>query len=173
VTWRIGAARAEEDSGRVEHLLVRPVERWRWLGGHVLLAAVTAVLLAAIGALATWGAARAVGADLALGDAAAAAFAVLPAVVVFGALAVALLGLAPRLVVPVGASVTVASYVLELVGPALHWPAAVLSLSPFHHLEQVPVDPFGLTAALVMGAVAVVLVAVGMLAFQRRDLVGG
>ncbi len=173
VTWRIGAARAEEDAGRLEHLLVRPVERWRWLGGHVLLAGVTAVLLAAIGALATWGAARAAGAELALGDAAAAGFGALPAVAVFGGLAVALLGLAPRLVVPVGAAVTMAAYVVELVGPALHWPEAVLSLSPFHHLEQVPVDPFGLTAALVMGAVAVALVVLGMVAFQRRDLVGG
>lgn len=48
-----------------------------------------------------------------------------------------------------------------------------MSISPFHHLKQVPVDTFGLTAALVMGAAAVVLVVVGMAAFQRRDLVGG
>ena len=50
VTWRMGAARGEEESGRVEAILARPVSRLRWLGGHALLSLLGgAVLLAATG----------------------------------------------------------------------------------------------------------------------------
>lgn len=45
-------------------------------------------------------------------------------------------------------------------------------VSPFHHLEQVPVDPADLTAAMIMSGVGLVLVLAGAFAFQRRDLVG-
>lgn len=172
VTWRVGAARAEEDSQRLEHLLVRPVQRWRWLGGHVLLAAVSVLLLAGTAVTATWAAAAAVGADLAYDDAMAAVLNTLPLVALFLGLGVFLLGIAPRLVVPVGASATMVAYILNLVGPPLDWPDLLVAISPFHHLEMVPVDPFGATAALVMTALAVALVIAGMVAFQRRDLVG-
>src|SRR5690349_23852503 len=37
VCWRVGAARQEEAEARLEHLLVRPVVRWRWLTATFLL----------------------------------------------------------------------------------------------------------------------------------------
>ncbi len=170
--WRLGAARAEEDSQRLEHLLVRPVPRWRWLGGHVLLAAACAALLAGVTASAMWVGARGAGADLALADALAAMLNGLPAAAIFLGLAVALLGVAPRLVVPVGASTAMAAYVLQAVGPALDWPPVVVAISPFHHLALVPVDPFATTSSLVMVGIGAALAVVGVAAFQRRDLVG-
>ena len=81
-------------------------------------------------------------------------------------------GLLPRLTVPVAAGAAVVAYVVELVGPVLEWPEWVLNLSPFHHLEQVPVDPVGVPAALVMTGIGLVLAIAGILAFERRDLVG-
>ncbi|HWS58921.1 MAG TPA: hypothetical protein VN257_10300 [Actinotalea sp.] len=173
VTWRVGAARAEEDSARLEQLLVRPVQRWLWLGGHVLLAAVSVLILVAASAGATWAAATAVGAGLSFPDALASVANALPVVAVFLGLGVLLLGVAPRLVVPVGATAAIVAYVLELVGPALDWPEAVVALSPFHHLAMVPLDPFDAAAALVLLGAAGVMVAIGTVAFQRRDLVGG
>lgn len=173
VTWRVGAARTEEDSTRLEHLLVRPVSRLGWLGGHVLLAVVSVLLLAGTTVSSTWAAAALVNADLDYVDAAAAVLNALPVAALFLGLGIFFMGVAPRLVVPVGASLAMGSYILNTVGPALHWPDAVVDLSPFHHLEMVPVDPFGTTAAVVMVGLAAVLVAAGMLAFQRRDLVGG
>ena len=41
--WRIGAARAEESSGRLDAVLTRPVTRSRWLGGHLALTLAGAV----------------------------------------------------------------------------------------------------------------------------------
>ncbi len=34
VAWRIGTARSEEEAGRLENILARPVGRLRWLGGQ-------------------------------------------------------------------------------------------------------------------------------------------
>ena len=81
-------------------------------------------------------------------------------------------GIAPRGTVAVGASAAVVAYVLQLVGPLLEWPDWVVAVSPFHHLAAVPVDPFGLSAAIVMVVVGVALAGAGILAFERRDLVG-
>ncbi|WP_225752814.1 hypothetical protein [Actinotalea sp. Marseille-Q4924] len=172
VAWRVGAARSEEDSGRLEQLLVRPVPRWHWLAGHVVVAVVDAVVLSAVAGAATWLGATAAGAGLDAADAFAAMANPLPVVAVFLGLAVALQGLAPRFVVGVTASVAMLLYVLELVGPPLAWPDLLVAVSPFHHLALVPVDPFGVAAALGMLGVALALGAVGFAAFARRDLVG-
>ena len=170
--WRIGAARAEEASSRLEHLVIRPVLRWRWLGGHVLLTLVSVLGLSAVAAVAMWLGGLVTDADLSAGDAFAAIFNTVPAVIVFGGLAVLVFGVAPRLTTALSASIVIVAYVVQLVGPALDWPELVLGLSPFHHLEVVPVDPFGTTAAIVMVAIGVLAAGVGMVVFERRDLAG-
>jgi len=93
-------------------------------------------------------------------------------VLVFAGLSVLVFGVAPRLTVAVGASAAIVAYVVEVVGPVLDWPGWLVGLSPFHHLEAVPVDPFGLHAAIVMVTIGIVLTATGIVAFERRDLVG-
>lgn len=170
--FRMGATRGEEASTRAEFLLTRPVRRWRWLGGHVLCLMASVVLLCTAGAAALWLGAVATGARLTASDGFAAMFNMLPMVTVFAGLSVLVFGVAPRLTVAVGASAAVATYVVELVGPGLEWPDWLLGLSPFHHLELVPVDPFGLPAAIVMVTLGVVLAVAGIVAFERRDLVG-
>jgi ABC-2 type transport system permease protein len=170
--FRMGATRAEESSTRAELLLTRPIRRRRWLAGHVLGLGAAVVLLAAVAAGATCAGAAIGGADVTAGDAFAAVFNAFPAITVFAGLTVLVFGVAPRLTVALGATVPLAAYVLEVVGPLMEWPEAVVGLSPFHHLEEVPVDTFGLTAAIVMTAVGVALAAVGIGAFERRDLVG-
>ena len=170
--FRMGATRAEEASSRAEFLLTRPVRRWRWLGGHVLCLAVSVLLLSLTAATALWLGGAATGAPLTPGDAFAATFNAVPMVLVFAGLSVLVFGIAPRLTVAVGASSAVVAYVLQLVGPLLEWPDWVVAVSPFHHLAAVPVDPFGLSAAIVMVTLGVALAGAGILAFERRDLVG-
>lgn len=170
--FRMGATRAEEASTRAEFLLTRPVRRWRWLGGHVLCLIGSVILLTTVAAAALWAGAAATGAPITAADAYAATFNALPMVMVFAGLSVLVFGVAPRLTVAVGATAAVVAYVLELVGPMLDWPTWLVGISPFHHLEAVPVDPFDLTAAVWMTAIGAVLMLVGMLVFERRDLVG-
>jgi polyether ionophore transport system permease protein len=170
--FRMGVTRAEEASTRAEFLLTGPVRRWEWLGGHVLCLVASVLLLSLTAAMALWLGAVATGAPLRVGEAFAATFNAVPMIAVFAGLSVLVFGTVPRLTVVVGASAAVAAYVLEVVGPMLHWPQWVLAVSPFHHLAAVPVDAFALPATIVMVVIGTALAVGGIVGFQRRDLVG-
>ena len=169
---RIGAARAEESSTRLDNITSRTVTRRRWLAGHLLLTLASVVLLACVSGFATWTGATAMGSDLGLGDAMSAVLNTVPAAVVFGGLAVLVLGLAPRGTAVVAATAAVTAYVLQIVGPALDWPDAIVGASPFWHLAAVPVEAFEPTSAVVLVLIGAVAAVVGTVAFERRDLVG-
>ncbi|MBM7505181.1 hypothetical protein ACFPER_14060 [Agromyces aurantiacus] len=169
--FRMGATRAEEASTRADFLLTRPLSRWRWLGGHVLAMAGAILVLASVAATALALSALATDSGVTTADVASALINVLPAVAVFAGLAVLVFGVAPRATVPVAAGAAVVAYVIELVGELLEWPEWVQDVSPFHHLEQVPVDPIDPWSAIVMTAVAAILCSAGIVAFERRDIV--
>jgi ABC-2 type transport system permease protein len=170
--WRVGAVRAEEDAERAEHLLTRPLTRRRWLGGHLLLGLFSVVLLVVVNGLATWFGGAITDAGVSATDAVAAVANALPVILLFGGLAVAMFGLAPRLTIAVPVGGVVVSYILSFIGPALDFPGWLTGLSPFYHLALVPLEDYALTQGLVMTAIAVAATAVGAVAFSRRDLVG-
>ena len=174
VAWRVGAARGEEESGRAEAILARPVSRVRWLGGHALLSLLGGVLLLAATGTALWLGVVASGSDeITWDDAMRSVLNTVPAVVLIGGLSVFAFGLLPRLTVAIPVTVTVAGCLVTLLGPALSWPAWVLNLSPFTHLALVPAVPLAATAGVVMTCVGTVFLGAGLLAFRRRDVVGG
>lgn len=170
--FRMGAARAEESSTRAEFLLTRPVQRWRWLGGHILCLLASVLLLNVVSATSLWIGAAATAAPLAVTDSLAATFNTAPMVLLFAGFSVLMFAVFPRLTVIAGVAAPVLAYVLQLVGPMLDWPGWVLGLSAFHHIAAVPVDPFGLPAAVIMIGIGVLFAVGGIAAFQRRDLVG-
>jgi ABC-2 type transport system permease protein len=170
--WRIGAVRNEEDSERAEHLLTRPLSRSRWLGGHLLLAVASIIVLSLVNAVLTWMGAEVTSAPIGLADMIEASANLLPVVMVFGGLAVAMFGLAPRLTIAVPAGAVGVAYVLSFIGPALDLPGWVTGLSPFYHVSLVPVADYALLQGLVMLALALALTAVGWFAFTRRDAMG-
>jgi ABC-2 type transport system permease protein len=170
--WRIGAARTEEASGRVDGILARPVTRRYWLTGYVALATVGAVVLAVACGLATWVGTEQSDAGLSLPDALRAMLNQLPVAVLFAGVATLVLGVAPRLTTILPASAAGVLYVVELVGPSLEWPSWVLNLSPFHHLAAVPAEPVAATAVVVLTALGLACAVLGIEVFHRRDLTG-
>ena len=173
VVWRMGAARGEEESGRVEAILARPVSRLRWLGGHALLSLLGGALLLAATGTALWLGVAASGSDeITLGNALRSVLNTLPVVMLIGGLAVLTFGLLPRLTVAIPMTVTVVGYLVTLLGPALSWPAWVLNVSPFTHLAWVPAVPWAATSGIVMTCLGLLFLGVGLLAFRRRDVVG-
>lgn len=170
--WRIGAVRTEEDSERAEHLLTRPLTRGRWLGGHLLLGVLSVAALVVANGTSTWLGAAVTDAGISLVDCLAAVANALPAILLFGGLAVAMFGVAPRLTIGVPVGAVVVAYVLSFVGPALDLPGWVTGFSPFYHLALVPVKDYALTQGLVMSALALLATGVGWFFFGRRDLVG-
>jgi len=173
VAWRMGAARGEEESGRVEAILARPVSRLRWLGGHALLSLLGGALLLATTGTALWLGVPASGSDeITWDNAMRSVLNTLPVVVLIGGLAVFSFGLLPRLTVAIPVTVTVVGYIVTLLGPALSWPTWVLNVSPFTHLAWVPAVPWAATSGIVMTCLGLVLLGGGLIAFRRRDVVG-
>ncbi|MFC4565284.1 ABC transporter permease [Nocardiopsis mangrovi] len=164
--------RSEEAEGRAEPILTGPVDRLRWAGGHLVIAALgSAAVLAGVGL----GAGLAYGA--AVGDIGgelpgllAAALVRVPSVWVLAALAAALYGWAPRAAAPGAYAVLGVLVVLEFAVELAGAPHAVLAVSPFAWTPGLPAADPALVPAAVLTAIAVGLAAVGLAMLRRRDL---
>ncbi len=162
--------REEEATWRIEHLLVRPVGRLRWLTSRVGLAAVALALLAAMTGVVAWLGTVIVGTPISFTDGLRAGLNAVPLAWLFLGLGVAVLGLAPRLTAPLTYGIVVAAFLLDFVGGFVDLPEAIIDLSPFRQLAAVPAADVDLGAALAMLAVGLAGAVIGVLAFCRRDL---
>jgi ABC-2 type transport system permease protein len=169
---QIGAARREEASGRLDHLVAAGVARSRWLAGRLALGAATVVCAGSSAALCTWLGAAVQGAGTGLGGVLAAGLnAVAPAVFLLGVGAL-LLGVRPRVAAGGLYAVLAWSVLVELVGGVTGSDRWLLDTSVFHHVSAAPAAPVDWPAAAVVAGLGAVGAAVGLLAFRRRDLVG-
>jgi ABC-2 type transport system permease protein len=165
--------RAEEADGPLEPVLATAVSRLRWATSYAVTALLGATALLLLFATGTGLAAGGV-----LGDPAGqvatligASLVQLPAILVIGAVVIALVGLLPRFAGAVSWALLMASILLgPLFGPTLKVPQWAQDLSPFTHLPKAPAVP--VTAAPVLGLIAVVaaLALAGLVSLRRRDL---
>ena len=171
VAGQVAAIREEEATWRIEHLLVRPVGRLRWLAARVVTAAAAATLIAVAGGLLAWFATVLTDVPIAFVDGLLAGLNVVPVALLVLGIGVGLFGLVPRLVVPLTYGLVVVAFALDFVGGLLDLPSWVLDVSPFRHLASVPAEELNLGAALVMLAVGLLAATIGAVAFRHRDLV--
>lgn len=169
---QLTAARSEESSGKLDHLLVRPVSRISWLGGRLLIA-MSALLISGVGAgfFAWLGAASqhaGVGFTTLLE---AGVNLVPPAVAILGIGALAF-GLRPRMTSIVVYGLLGWSLLVVIVGgigAVSHW---ILDTSVFHQMASAPAVAPHWEANAIMAAVGIAAAIVGEVAFKRRDLQG-
>lgn len=163
----------EEQQGRAELVLSTAVPRSRLLGSYLLWATVVPVLLLTlVGVLMT------VNQAVADGDwawpvrIAAGALALAPGGLLLLGLAVLLHGWAPRLSWLVWAVAGWSLFVVW-VGAVLGLPQWLTHLTPWAALPQLPVEPMDWPVVLGTTALALVLMGLGVLGYQRRDLLTG
>lgn len=164
------ASRGEESAGRAESILAGPVERSRWAGATVALAAAGTITTVAAGGLG-------VGTAYAIidGDAGevprmlASALVTVPALLVLVGTTTALFGLVPRYATAAWAAL-VAVAVIAFFGGALDLPAWVRSLSPLEHTPLAPAETVEIAPLVLLTAIAIALVGAGFWGLQRRDL---
>lgn len=172
--FTVGSAlrvRGEEASGRAEWMLATPLGRFRWLvswlavtvGGSAVVLASTGFGTGATYALVAQDASQ-------VPLLTEAALVYLPATLVLGAVAVALLGWAPRLA-GLAWGVLAACFVIGWLGEVLSLPEWVMDLSPFTRTPQVPLDDLTAGPLLALTLVVVTLAALGAEGLRRRDLV--
>jgi ABC-2 type transport system permease protein len=164
--------RHEETSGRLEAALAGARTRWAWLGVHLLVVALGAVVVMVLGGLtlalsAGWSTGEPIG-----GTVARAVASYLPAVALLGAVAVLLFGAAPR-AQQVAWLVFAAAALVAYLGDALGLSDRLQDLSPFHWVGSPPQSPTDTSAVVWLAVVAVALVVGGLLTFRRRDVPRG
>jgi ABC-2 type transport system permease protein len=166
----IQALRAEETKGRAEPVLATATSRSGWLGSYL---AVISVGL--VGMLLVVGVAMGVGASLAtadgsyLGEMALAHLAHAPGVLVLLGIAALLFTVVPRAIgltwILIGYTVFVGMF-----GEIADLPQRALELVPMQHTGHPPLDSISWGPVMLLGAIALSLMALALAGFGRRDL---
>jgi polyether ionophore transport system permease protein len=165
--------RVEEEGLRAEPILATATPRLRWVRSHLVYAIAGPVLMLALAGAASGATYGTIVDDLsgAVPRVVEAALIQVPAVWVVVGVAVALFGLLPR-ATAVSWGVLVSCLLLGQLGQILQFPQWALNLSPFSHIPRFPAADFELAPLLILTALAIILTAIGMLGFQRRDVLG-
>lgn len=167
----IQALRGEEQGVRTEPVLATAVSRAGWLLSWVTVTGLGALWLFVLAGLGNGlGAAVSTGDWDLFGPVMLGQIAHTPAVWALLGLAVALYGLAPRLVGLTWA-VFVYGAALSMFGDMLELDDAVLATSVFRHIGQHPAEAISWPAVGLLTLIAAVLIAVGAVRFRRRDLI--
>lgn len=164
--------RGEEGAGFAETLLATALPRARWASAHLFVTFVGTLATVVAGGLG-----MGIGFALATGDGSAVlrlAGATLPytvPVLLLAAVAWLAYGIRSRWAA-VGWLGLGFCFVVMMFGALLQLPAWLMDVSPFRHLALLPAEDFRILPVLVLAAITAALLALGMWALRRRDVVG-
>lgn len=167
---QIAAMRGEEADGHLDNLLARPVSRGRWLAGRVGFAVVLVAAAGLATGLGGWLGVASRHSDIGLAAMLQASVNVaVPGLFVLG-VGTLLYGLAPRYAVPILYGLVLWSFVIEIIGSSITTNQWILDTAVLSHLGPVPATGLHWTAIAWLTGLAVAAGAVGLVAFNRRDL---
>lgn len=170
VLQSLGSLRTEETSGRLELQLSEARGRVAWLAPHLGVVVLGTLVVGVVGTLALAAStAWALDDSSWIGTLLAAGAAHLPVALLFAGLSVALFGWLPR-AQPAVWALFAAAAVLAYMGPGLDLPTWLVDWSPFALVGTVPANDVDVTGSLVAGVGGLVLLALGVLGFTRRDV---
>jgi ABC-2 type transport system permease protein len=162
--------RSEEQAGLADKVLAGPASRRRYALSHVVVAAVgTVVLMAVVGLGVGAGYALMFGDLTPVPGVLGGALVMVPAMWVFGGVALALHGLGARWA-PLIWALFAFALLAGLLAQVLDLPEWVVNVSPFEHVPALPAASMAWSPVVVLLIVAVVSVVAGLFAFDRRDL---
>lgn len=161
-----------EERGAMDVLMGNPMPRWQLVVAYFVSTAFSLVGILAIFGLFLWGSALFIDADLKLGTTAEGVFGAWPLALFFGGLAMLLSAIFHRRMLAVGISgaVLAAMYFLDIVSGLVEDLEFLKNFSAIHHYGSPITDGIDWTSFVGLTGAALVLAAVAILAFQRRDI---
>lgn len=163
--------RDEEKKNRAEHLLVRAVPRPAIMLSFLGISVVTGFAVLMLGATGLWSAGLAVlDEPLAFGPIFSAVLAYYPAILGLIGLAAVLVGVAPKAASLIWYYLGY-TFITAYFGNLLQLPEWMRKLTSFGFVPQVPVESMGPVAATGLTAVALGLMAIGVIEYSKRDMV--
>lgn len=162
--------KTEEKNDRLEHILSRSVSRNHVLGSYLTMAVLTGFVMLSLAALGLGLVGNAMMEEqLPLGMFYGSALAYLPAMFAMVGVAVLLLGWAPNLTGAVWLYLAFSFFVIYL-GGLFQFPEWVGKLTPFGYVSEIPIEEMNYLNAAMLTVVAIILTAVGITGFNRRDI---
>jgi ABC-2 type transport system permease protein len=169
---QITAARREESSGRVEHLLVRPLSRTRWILSRLGVAAAAVVLAGILGGIFAWLGVATQGVTISFTSLLGAGLNTVPAGLCLLGLGALAWSTVPRMASAAVYGILAWSFLVELLAGIVnssHW---LLDTSIFHQLSPSPAVAPDWTSGGVMLGIGVLAALAAASLFAHRDLAG-
>lgn len=162
--------KGEENKGRLDHLLGRPVSRTRLLGSATLLACIIALTMMSLTVIGLGGVGTAMmEKEISLRTFYEAGMVYLPAMLVMMGVTVLLIGFAPKLT-GVTWIYLLYSFVVVYLGGLLQFPDWMAKLTPFGYVTKVPVEEMDWVTTIGLLLTAVGCTAIGFIGYRNRDI---
>jgi ABC-2 type transport system permease protein len=167
-----GTLRADEASGQLDALLVRPLGRIRWLAGRLAVSGILLVLVGVAAGVGAWAGTAGPSDDVGAGDLVVAGVNAIPPGVFLLGVGTLAFGAWPRRTPVVIYGYLAWSFLIEFAGGAIHLSHWLLDSSVFFHMAPAPAGAPDWTSAAVLTALGIAGAVCGGFAFHRRDLHG-
>ncbi|MBM7662967.1 ABC-2 type transport system permease protein [Bacillus mesophilus] len=164
--------RSEEKKERIVHLLAKNVSRTKLIGSYFMISIVNGFIMLSLAAFGLWSVGTTVvEGGLSFEMIVGAAISYYPATLVMISIAVLLIGIFPRFTSFIWLYVFYSFIVLYL-GGLFQFPDWVGNISPYGHVPQTPIEDFSLLPLILLSMVAMMLTAIGVIGFNKRDIEG-
>lgn len=168
----LGAIRDEEASGRLDNFLVGPYGRSRWLLGRIAIVLAVMVAGGLLGSIGAWIGLESQVPSISFADLLQAGLnTIVPALFILGT-GILALGLWPRQTVIVAYTVLGWSFLIVMLSSGINLPVWLQDTSLLRHIVFAPAAPPNWSNNGIITAISLVMCAVGVSRFQRRDLQG-
>lgn len=158
--------RSEEKRGRLEQIFAKPVQKVKFYLNFILIGVFESIIMEVCLSI---GMGAASGGRLNIPDLLKAGLTYLPAIWAFASIAVFLTGLLPKLSGLVWAMFGY-TFIILYFGRLMDVPEWAMRITPFGNIPQLPLQEFTIVPLIVLSIIAVLLCAIGVTAFLRRDI---
>ncbi|MTI49125.1 MAG: ABC transporter permease [Firmicutes bacterium] len=164
--------RHEEKRNRLEHILSRVVSRGKLIFSYVTLATITSLIMSFAGTFGLYSAGASVATThLKFSTMMKASLAYLPAIWVFMSITVLLLGMFPKAIKVIWVYLGL-TFATIYFGGLLQLPEWVSNLTPFGHVQKIPMEDYNIISGIVLFAISISLILIGNIKYRTRNLEG-
>jgi ABC-2 type transport system permease protein len=167
---QIAAMRGEEADGHLDHLLARPLDRRAWLAGRLGFGTAFIIAAALATSLAAWAGLASGSGGVGLGPMLQAGLNLVPPALLVLGLGTLLLGVAPRVAMPLLYALVLWSFLIEIVGTSITSRQWLLDTALLTHVGPVPAASPDWPAMAILTGLGLIAALAGLATFARRDL---
>jgi ABC-2 type transport system permease protein len=167
---QVNAARAEEASQHLDHLLVRPVGRGQWLTGRVAVATALLVAVSVVCGACSWVGTALQGGGVGFGELVLAGLNLAPPAIFVLGVGILVYGLVPRRAALISYLIVAWSFLVQLVATLVTSNRLLLDTSVLAHVTPAPAAVPDWASAGALVGLGLVASALGVVGFRSRDL---